>query len=212
MYDDEQISHIRNLCLIEYNEMKENKNKQNSLNKYERRSLALYYSMISIMVAVVSQYVIDVIFKLLNKTNIKDLFKVTYPWQVYYSIVIASAFTGMLKVYLPSKLFAIAAVITTTIIYQTVAYLTGEETLTSEELVESIIADIFIVQLILYIINRLIGNSQNKTKNGIGNIFVVTLVSSIVINVASFLSKNAYSTLFNFRTNNGNIGIVLDKD
>ena len=200
MYDKSQTSHIRRLCLVEYNEIQSLKKKQ---NKIKLREKAFYYSLIAIMVGIVSQYVIDV------------LFKVSYPWQVYYSIVISSAFIGYLKVYLPAKLLSVSAVIITTIVYQTIAYITGEETLTSEELIESIVADIFIVQLIIYIYTRLRsdnndGEDNNKADNELGNIFVVTLSSSIVINVASFLSKNAYSKLFGFKSSNSSQNVLLD--
>lgn len=212
MYDKSQTSHIRRLCLVEYNEIQNLKKKQ---NKIKLREKAFYYSLIAIMVGIVSQYVIDVLFKLINGTSFKDLFKVSYPWQVYYSIVISSAFIGYLKVYLPAKLLSISAVIITTIVYQTIAYITGEETLTSEELIESIIADIFIVQLIIYIYTRLRSDNNdsensNKADNELGNIFVVTLSSSIVINVASFLSKNAYSKLFGFKSSNSSQNVLLD--
>lgn len=209
MYDKAQTSHIRKLCLVEYNEIQNLKKKQ---NKIKLRDKAFYYSLIAIIVGIVSQYVIDVLFKLINGTSFKDLFKVSYPWQVYYSIVISSAFIGYLKVYLPAKLLSISAVIITTVVYQTIAYITGEETLTSEELIESIIADIFIVQLIIYIYSKLRSesNSSSNSDDGVGNIFVVTLSSSLVINVASFLSKNAYSKLFGFRSSNSSQSILLD--
>ena len=87
--------------------------------------------MIAILVGIVSQYVIDVVFKLLNGTNLKDLFKVSYSWQVYYSIVISSSFIGLLKAYLPPKLLTYAAVLISTIVYQTIARITGQETLTN---------------------------------------------------------------------------------
>ena len=138
----------------------------------------------------------------------KDLFKVSYPWQVYYSIVISSAFIGLLKAYLPPKLLTYAAVLISTIVYQTIARITGQATLTNEELIESIIADIFIVQLIIYVYSRL--TSSNNSADGVGNIFIATLSSSLVINVSSFLSKNAYSKLFNFKSSNSSVNVVSD--
>ena len=211
MYSEEQVSHIRSIYLIECNDIY-NINKKRSINKGEKRQLAFYYCMIAILVGIVSQYVIDVVFKLLNGTNFKDLFKVSYPWQVYYSIVIFSAFIGFLKAYLPPKLLTYAAVLISTIVYQTIARITGQETLTNEELIESIIADIFIVQLIIYVYSRLTSsnNSSNNSVDGVGNIFIATLSSSLVINVSSFLSKNAYSKLFNFRSSNSSVNVVSD--
>ena len=214
MYDESQTSHIRRLCLIEYNEIQELKKRQ---SKRKRKELAFYYSMVAIMVSVVAQYVIDVVFKILRGENFKKWFKVTYPWQSYYAVVIASAFIGILKAYLPPKLLSISAVILTTIVYQTIAKITGLTTLTSEELIESIIADIFIVQLILYIYERLTSNKKNKKQENkeitsIGDIFVITLSTSLVINIASFLSKNAYNTLFNFGSSNTRSNVLIDDD
>ena len=207
MYSDEQVSHIRSLCIIECNDIY-NIMLKKSMIKVKKRKLALYYSMIAILVGIVSQYVIDVVFKLLNGTNLKDLFKVSYPWQVYYSIVISSAFIGLLKAYLPPKLLTYAAVLISTIVYQTIARITGQEILTNEELIESIIADIFIVQLIIYVYSRL--TSSNNSADGVGNIFIATLSSSLVINVSSFLSKSAYSKLFNFRSSSSSLNVVSD--
>lgn len=202
MLDNEQSSHIRNLYLIEYNKINKSKRKQEITSKKEKLKLAFYYSLISIMVSVVSQYVIDIVFKLINKTPFKELFKVSFPWQIYYSVIISSAFIGLLKVYLPAKIISVVAVLISTIIYQTLAKITNQDVLTNEELIESIIADIFIIELILYIYGKLSNKNNKENEDQIENLLVITLSTSLIINISAFLSKNIYSILFNFNTSN----------
>lgn len=205
MYDEEQTMHIRSLCMQNY-ETRQITNKRKYRDREKLRKKAFYLSLISMAIAVVSQYVIDVVFKIFNGRPFRDWFKVTYPWQIYYAAVISGAINGILVVYLPSKPFAIAAVIVATIVYQTLASLTNLTTLNSQQLTESIVRDVFIILVILYILNRIspkdeFGNSKSLFGNvleddDLSHLFVVTLVGSVVINLSTFLGRLEYSAIF----------------
>lgn len=199
MYDDEQMMHIRYIC----SNMNVNNLNRKKQKKTKKEILSVCF--LFVIISVISQYAIDVISKILQKLPVSEWFKVTFSYKVYYAAVITAFINGLLSTKLNGKLFAISAVIVATTIYQTILYLTEEETQSNIELIYSIIRDIFLILLILYIVERLFEDSnKDRTQEQIdtNSAITVTIVSSIVINLATFLSRTAYSILDEFLFSN----------
>lgn len=199
MYDDEQMMHIRYIC----SNMNVNNLNRKTQKKTKKEILSVCF--LFVIISVISQYAIDVISKILQKLPVSEWFKVTFSYKVYYAAVITAFINGLLSTKLNGKLFAISAVIVATTIYQTILYLTEEETQSNIELIYSIIRDIFLILLILYIVERLFEDSnKDRTQEQIdtNSAITVTIVSSIVINLATFLSRTAYSILDEFLFSN----------
>lgn len=199
MYDDEQMMHIRYIC----SNMNVNNLNRKKQKKTKKEILSVCF--LFVIISVISQYAIDVISKILQKLPVCEWFKVTFSYKVYYAAVITAFINGLLSTKLNGKLFAISAVIVATTIYQTILYLTEEETQSNIELIYSIIRDIFLILLILYIVERLFEDSnKDRTQEQIdtNSAITVTIVSSIVINLATFLSRTAYSILDEFLFSN----------
>lgn len=199
MYDEEQMMHIRYIC----SNMNVNNLNRKKQKKTKKEILSVCF--LFVIISVISQYAIDVISKILQKLPVSEWFKVTFSYKVYYAAVITAFINGLLSTKLNGKLFAISAVIVATTIYQTILYLTEEETQSNIELIYSIIRDIFLILLILYIVERLFEDSnKDRTQEQIdtNSAITVTIVSSIVINLATFLSRTAYSILDEFLFSN----------
>lgn len=202
MYDEYQAAHIRSLCVI-----------QNTKPPRSKKDVIGYVFLVSMIIAVVSQYIIDVIFKIITRQKFKEWFKVNFPWQTYYAAVISGGINGILLVILPSKLFAIAAVLVATITYEMLAGLTDLSTLNSEELVRSIVRDIFLILLVLYIINGVSGKDEGNdylyTKE-FDELFIVLLTSSIVINISLYLSRYGFNRIFGIDNDNSDDLATID--
>lgn len=199
MYDEEQMMHIRYIC----SNMKVNNLNRKTQKKTKKEILSVCF--LFVIISVISQYAIDVISKILQKLPVSEWFKVTFSYKVYYAAVITAFINGLLSTKLNGKLFAISAVIVATTIYQTILYLTEEETQSNIELIYSIIRDIFLILLILYIVERLFEDSnkdRSQEQIDTNSAITVTIVSSIVINLATFLSRTAYSILDEFLFSN----------
>lgn len=199
MYDDEQMMHIRYIC----SNMNVNNLNRKKQKKTKKEILSVCF--LFVIISVISQYAIDVISKILQKLPVSEWFKVTFSYKVYYAAVITAFINGLLSTKLNGKLFAISAVIVATTIYQTILYLTDEETQSNIELIYSIIRDIFLILLILYIVERLFEDSnkdRSQEQIDTNSAITVTIVSSIVINLATFLSRTAYSILDEFLFSN----------
>lgn len=203
MYDEYQASHIRSLFVI-----------QECPRSQSKKNLIGFVFLVSMIIAVVSQYIIDVLFKILERQRFGEWFKVNFPWQTYYAAVISGGINGILLVLLPSKLFAIAAVLVATITYETLARLTNLSTLNSEELVRSIVRDIFLILLVLYIINEISGKDEGNdylyTKE-FDELFIVLLTSSIVINISLYLSRYGFNKIFGLNTGNNDALATIDE-
>lgn len=210
MYDEEQTMHIRKIFCF-------NNNFINNQKKQKSKKEILSTCFLFVIISVISQYAIDVISKILQRLPMSEWFKVTFSYKVYYAAVITAFINGLLSTKLNGRLFAISAVIVATTIYQTILYLTDEETQSNIELVYSIIRDIFLILLILYIIDRLFNVDENKTEEEVDttNAITITIVASIVINLATFLSRSAYSVIeqliFPSNKIGGNIFIYFHK-
>lgn len=199
MYDEEQMMHIRYIC----SNMKVNNLNRKTQKKTKKEILSVCF--LFVIISVISQYAIDVISKILQKLPVSEWFKVTFSYKVYYAAVITAFINGLLSTKLNGKIFAISAVIVATTIYQTILYLTDEETQSNIELIYSIIRDIFLILLILYIVERLFEDSnkdRSQEQIDTNSAITVTIVSSIVINLATFLSRTAYSILDEFLFSN----------
>ena len=199
MYDEEQMMHIRYIC----SNMNVNNLNRKKQKKTKKEILSVCF--LFVIISVISQYAIDVISKILQKLPVSEWFKVTFSYKVYYAAVITAFINGLLSTKLKGKLFAISAVIVATTIYQTILYLTEEETQSNIELIYSIIRDIFLILLILYIVERLFEDSnkdRSQEQIDTNSAITVTIVSSIVINLATFLSRTAYSILDEFLFSN----------
>lgn len=199
MYDEEQMMHIRYIC----SNMNVNNLNRKKQKKTKKEILSVCF--LFVIISVISQYAIDVISKILQKLPVSEWFKVTFSYKVYYAAVITAFINGLLSTKLKGKIFAISAVIVATTIYQTILYLTEEETQSNIELIYSIIRDIFLILLILYIVERLFEDSnkdRSQEQIDTNSAITVTIVSSIVINLATFLSRTAYSILDEFLFSN----------
>lgn len=165
--------------------------------KVNKRTNALITSMVGLIVAVAGLYIVDVFFNIIEKKSFKEIFNVRSPWQAYYASVIAGGINGILVVYLPPKIYSYAAVIILTLIYETLAGLTGLSTLNNEQLVRSIIRDLFIINLVLYILKKVTKKNlveQTKGQNDesydeeeqvvFSELIDVTLLSSIILNLS----------------------------
>lgn len=190
MYDEEQTMHIRRICC-------EICRCPNKTKKKKTKKEILSTCFLFVIIAVISQYTIDVISKILQRLPVTEWFKVTFSYKVYYASVITAFINGLLSTKLSGKLFAISAVIVATTVYQTILYITNEDTQSNIELVYSIIRDIFLILLILYIIERLFDNNDKKSQEEqqTSDAITITIVASIVINLATFLSRSAYSII-----------------
>ena len=192
MYDEEQMMHIRYIC----SNMKVNNLNRKTQKKTKKEILSVCF--LFVIISVISQYAIDVISKILQKLPVSEWFKVTFSYKVYYAAVITAFINGLLSTKLNGKIFAISAVIVATTIYKTILYLTDEET-------QSNIRYIFLILLILYIVERLFEDSnkdRSQEQIDTNSAITVTIVSSIVINLATFLSRTAYSILDEFLFSN----------
>lgn len=187
MYDEEQMMHIRRIYMEKYNNKIE-KRKPNNKNSI------LQTCFLYVIISVISQYTIDVISKILQKLPITEWFKVTYSYKVYYAAVITAFINGVLANKITSKLFSIAAVIVASTVYQTILMMTNDEVASDSDYIYGIVRDVFLILLILYIIERLFEDRSEQDTNFTNGI-AITIVSSVVINLATFLSRSAYSVL-----------------
>lgn len=187
MYDEEQMMHIRRIYVEKYNN-KIDKPKPNNKNSI------LQTCFLYVIISVISQYTIDVISKILQKLPITEWFKVTYSYKVYYAAVITAFINGVLANKITSKLFSIAAVIVASTVYQTILMMTNDEVASDSDYIYGIVRDVFLILLILYIIERLFEDRSEEDTN-FSNGIAITIVASVVINLATFLSRSAYSVL-----------------
>lgn len=187
MYDEEQMMHIRRIYMEKYNNKIE-KRKPNNKNSI------LQTCFLYVIISVISQYTIDVISKILQKLPITEWFKVTYSYKVYYAAVITAFINGVLANKITSKLFSIAAVIVASTVYQTILMMTNDEVASDSDYIYGIVRDVFLILLILYIIERLFEDRSEEDTN-FSNGIAITIVASVVINLATFLSRSAYSVL-----------------
>lgn len=187
MYDEEQMMHIRRIYIEKYNNKIE-KRKPNNKNSI------LQTCFLYVIISVISQYTIDVISKILQKLPITEWFKVTYSYKVYYAAVITAFINGVLANKITSKLFSIAAVIVASTVYQTILMMTNDEVTSDSDYIYGIVRDVFLILLILYIIERLFEDRSEEDTN-FSNGIAITIVASVVINLATFLSRSAYSVL-----------------
>lgn len=163
-------------------------------------------AMVGMIVSVAGLYIVDVFFNILNKEKFSDIFKVRSNFQAYYATVIAGGINGILVVFLPPKVYNFAAVIILTTVYESIAKLTGLETLNSYELTRGIIRDIFIVNLVIYILKKLFNKDNNKDANKeedikeveFEEIIGVTLLSSIVLNLSIVSTRYGINNIFGF--------------
>ncbi len=154
--------------------------------KEKKKNDAFLNLLVGMIVAVAGLYIVDIFFNIIMKKPFKEIFNVRSTWQAYYASIIAGGINGILVVYLPPKLYGTAAVIILTVIYETIAKMTGLSTLNNLELTQAIVRDIFLINIIFYIFGKF--NDEETDDNAeeeivLGELIDVTLVSSIIINL-----------------------------
>ncbi len=176
---------------------------QQQIQNKKKKNFAFLNSLVGMIVAVAGLYIVDVFFNIIMKKPFKEIFKVRSTWQAYYASIIAGGINGILVVYLSPKVYSTTAVIILTIIYETIAKMTGLTTLNNLELTRNIVRDIFLINLVLYIFNRLRNKEQEEQDDEIedielGELIDVTLISAIIINLTIVSSRLGINTIFGF--------------
>lgn len=173
--------------------------------KERKKNYAFLNFLVSMIVAVAGLYIVDVFFNILEKKSLKSIFNVRSTWQAYFASIIAGGINGILVVYLPSKIYGTAAVIILTVIYETIAKMTGLESLNNYELTQSIVRDIFLINIIFYVFNQFSDNNINNDDNEeviLGELIDVTLISSIIINLTIVSTRYGLNSILGIESNN----------
>ncbi len=173
---------------------------QQQENKKNNKLFKIYISsLVGMIVAVAGIYFVDVLFNLINKKKINELFKVSSSWQLYYASVIAGGINGILVVLLPPKLYRFAAVIVITILYEVLSGLSNGTTLDNSSLVKVIVRDVFLIFFIIDLYKKLFKDYNKKNKEDdkivLDDILNVSLLSSIVLNVGIVTTKTGLNNI-----------------
>ena len=175
--------------------------------KNKKRKRAYLSAMVGIIVGVAGVYIANVILNLLERRKLKEIFKVTNSWQVYYASVIAGGINGILVVYLPPKLYRFAAVIVITLLYEVLAGITNQSTLDNNSLVRAIVRDIFLIFFIVDLYKKLFKDYTKKEKKNsdddprFDELLSVTLISSIVLNIGIITTKTGLNSILGLEQN-----------
>lgn len=166
---------------------------------------------VGVIVGVSSLFVVDLFKAAIEKKDPYRSDAFLSSMQAYYAGAIAGGINGLLVLILPPTLYSMAAVIVLTIVYETIAGLTGLETQTSKQLIRSIVRDIFLVLFIVDFIEKLTGDNIDdepanlEEKNGFtpfkfDELLTVTFVSSVVLNISLYGTSNMVNNLLGIKT------------
>ena len=173
------------------------------INNQKQKKLKRAYlsAFVGMIVGVAGVYIANVLFNLLEKRKLNEIFKVTNTWQVYYASIIAGGINGVLVVFLPPKLYRFAAVIVITVLYEVIAGLTKQSTLNDASLVRAIVRDIFLIFFIVDLYQKLFKDYTKKEKKNsdddprFDELLNVTLISSIVLNIGIITTKTGLNSI-----------------
>lgn len=148
-----------------------------------------------IIIAIIAQFVVDMILSLTKDKKFENLFKKENLLE-YYAAVVVGAINGALLIIVPKRLFGFAAIIVGIVTYQFFLNIEDISKINFKNLVINIIRDSFIIYLVLYLIDNFKENIIHLDKD-INDLFIVTVITSLVINISLAYSRIGLNAILN---------------
>lgn len=180
-------------------------------------SYALRSALVGLIAGVSVQYIVEVVIKLMKKTNLKESLKVGGTWQAYYSAGIAGGINGFLLPFIPSSLSSFSSILVVVGVYNALLLFTDEEelenvTTSNNDFVFGIVRDIFLIYFIVFIFGKITNLTSKKksTKRDelpFTSLLGITIISSIVISLSFNYTQSSLNSILDF-TNSLDVAIT----